>query len=201
MRIRHERRVPISHRRRVVRIAPFYRRVKGVVGEVRNEWNHPVLSPLNLLVALLLRLLQGRRGAYYAGSMSTPGNGHDLSLCSGFAHLMHATSPTGYIAWWSVDYISICCAILASALVSGRFAFYCSWPLQLLFFTSTAGLLFSSLVAVLAIASPALRATSFLLFVLFSNGVPFLLKCNAPSRKCRMRGRGGRSPVEKYKYD
>ena len=60
-------------------------RLKGVVGEVRNEWNHPVLSPLNLLVALLLRLLQGRRGAYYAGSMSTPGNGHDLSLCSGFA--------------------------------------------------------------------------------------------------------------------
>eukprot|EP00966_Prymnesium_polylepis_P204009 4726157-Prymnesium_polylepis.1 len=46
-------------------------------------------------------------------------------------------------------------------------------PLQILFFTSTAGLLSKSIVAVLAVASPALRATSFILFVLFCNGVPF----------------------------
>jgi len=46
-------------------------------------------------------------------------------------------------------------------------------PLQILFFTSTAGLLSTSIVAVLAVASPALRATSFILFVLFCNGVPF----------------------------
>ena len=46
-------------------------------------------------------------------------------------------------------------------------------PLQILFFTSTVGLLSTSIVAVLAVASPALRATSFVLFVLFCNGVPF----------------------------
>jgi len=94
-------------------------------------------------------------------------------LCSGFAHLLHCTSAKGYIFWWSVDYISICIAILASSIVSGRFAFYCTPPLQILFFTSAAGLLSTTIVAVMAVASPALRSTSFLLFVIFCNGVPF----------------------------
>ena len=94
-------------------------------------------------------------------------------LCSGLAHLFYCTSMSGYIVWWSVDYISICFAILASSIVSGRLAFYCLQPLQILFFTSTAGLLSSSLVAVLSISSASLRAASFVLFVLFCNGVPF----------------------------
>ena len=75
-------------------------------------------------------------------------------LCSGLAHLFHVTSASGYILWWSVDYVSICLAILATSLVSGRFAFYCLEPLQILFFTSIGGLLSSSMVAVLAISSP-----------------------------------------------
>jgi hypothetical protein len=79
-----------------------------------------------------------------------------------------------YILWWSLDYLSICLAILASSLVYGRFAFYCAPPLQLLFITSALGLLSTTLVAVLAVASSALRATSFLLFVVFCNGVPLL---------------------------
>ena len=29
--------------------------------------------------------MQGRRGLYFCGSFATPGNGHDLSLCSGLA--------------------------------------------------------------------------------------------------------------------
>ena len=95
-------------------------------------------------------------------------------LCSGFAHLLHCTGARGYIFWWSVDYLSICLAILASSVVSGHFAFYCTPSLQMLFFTSAAGLLSTTIVAVMAVASPGLRATSFLLFVLFSNGVPFL---------------------------
>ncbi|KAL1510195.1 hypothetical protein AB1Y20_006525 [Prymnesium parvum] len=94
-------------------------------------------------------------------------------LCSSLAHLMHCTSASGYIFWWSLDYCSICFAILASSIVSGHFAFYCLEPLQILFFTSTAGLLSTSIIAVLAVASPSLRATSFVLFVLFCNGVPF----------------------------
>ena len=92
-------------------------------------------------------------------------------LCSGLAHLLHCTDAAGYIVWWSVDYLSICAAILASSLVYGRFAFYCTQPLQLLFFTSAAGLLSTTIVAVMAVASPALRATSFTLFILFCNGV------------------------------
>ena len=95
-------------------------------------------------------------------------------FCSGLAHLLHCTDPTGYIVWWSIDYLSICAAILASSVVYGHFAFYCAGQLQMLFFTSAAGLLSTTIVAVMAVASPALRATSFLLFVLFCNGVPLV---------------------------
>mmetsp|Transcript_27301 Transcript_27301/g.89805 ORF Transcript_27301/g.89805 Transcript_27301/m.89805 type:complete len:758 (-) Transcript_27301:109-2382(-) len=97
-------------------------------------------------------------------------------LCSGLAHLLHCTSATGYIAWWSCDYISISLAILTTASVYGRFAFYCSTQLQVLFFASTLGLLSTSLVAVLVSgdSSPVLRNMAFLLFCVFSNGVPFI---------------------------
>ncbi|EOD17750.1 hypothetical protein EMIHUDRAFT_209706 [Emiliania huxleyi CCMP1516] len=93
-------------------------------------------------------------------------------LCSGLAHLLHCTSATGYIAWWSCDYISISLAILTTASVYGRFAFYCSTQLQVLFFASTLGLLSTSLVAVLVSgdSSPVLRNMAFLLFCVFSNG-------------------------------
>lgn len=54
-------------------------------GTVVNDWNHPVLNPVSLACQYLLRFIQGRRGVYFCGSLATPGNGHDLSLCSGFA--------------------------------------------------------------------------------------------------------------------
>jgi predicted membrane channel-forming protein YqfA (hemolysin III family) len=95
-------------------------------------------------------------------------------FCSGLAHLLHCVSARGYILWWTIDYCSICVAILATSLVAGRFAFFCSEPLQVLFFTSAVGLLCTSIVAVLSVSSPALRNVSFLLFVLFCNGVPFV---------------------------
>lgn len=59
--------------------------IKGALGEVHNRTNHPALSPLFLATSMLLRLVQGREGVYFCGSMATPGNGHDLSLCSGLA--------------------------------------------------------------------------------------------------------------------
>jgi hypothetical protein len=34
-----------------------------------------------MLGTMLLRLVQGQHGVYFCGSMATPGNGHDLSLC------------------------------------------------------------------------------------------------------------------------
>ena len=49
----------------------------------------------------------------------------------------------------------------------------------MLFYTSSIGLLTTSLVAVLAVASPSLRAASFVLFAIFCNGVPFLYQLTA----------------------
>jgi predicted NAD/FAD-binding protein len=60
-------------------------KLNHVLGQVVNETNHPELSPTFLASAMLLRMLQGQRGVYFCGSMATPGNGHDLSLCSGLA--------------------------------------------------------------------------------------------------------------------
>lgn len=50
---------------------------------------------MNLMVTQLLRLIQGRRGVYYCCNYTTPGNGHDLSLLSGFcaAHAVGASYP------------------------------------------------------------------------------------------------------------
>lgn len=57
--------------------------IAGVEGEVVNERAHPHLSAGNLTRALMLRRLQGERRSWYCSSWTTPGNGHDLSLCSG----------------------------------------------------------------------------------------------------------------------
>lgn len=67
-----------------------------ICGTVDNRRAHPHLSPLTMLVAtVLLRLVQSRRGVYFASSFTTPGNGHDLSLLSGLcvAHAMGAAYP------------------------------------------------------------------------------------------------------------
>jgi predicted NAD/FAD-binding protein len=69
--------------------------IQSVVGRVSNVRAHPHLSVANLAIVFLLRLIQGRRGVYYCGSYATPGNGHDLSLLSGFAvaHTLGAEYP------------------------------------------------------------------------------------------------------------
>jgi predicted NAD/FAD-binding protein len=71
------------------------RPIDSVLGTVSNARAHPHMSPTNTYIALLLRLIQGRRNAYYCGSFATPGNGHDLSLLSGFAaaHAIGAQYP------------------------------------------------------------------------------------------------------------
>ena len=60
-------------------------RVREPLGVVENYTNHPSLTPAFLAATMLLRVSQGQRGVYFCGSMATPGNGHDLSLCSGLA--------------------------------------------------------------------------------------------------------------------
>ena len=64
--------------------------VRGRVSHVRA---HPELTPMNLLVSQLLFLVQGRRNVFYASSYATPGNGHDLSLLSGFVAARLAGAP------------------------------------------------------------------------------------------------------------
>ena len=59
---------------------------------IENRLAHPHLSMSNLGIAMALRLVQGKDGVYYCSNWTTPGNGHDLSLLSGFivAHALGA---------------------------------------------------------------------------------------------------------------
>lgn len=63
---------------------PAGRVLEGESFGFSNRGAHPELSLPNLLVARRLRAQQGRDHLYYCGSYVTPGNGHDLSLLSGF---------------------------------------------------------------------------------------------------------------------
>jgi hypothetical protein len=75
------------------------------IGTVDNISNHPELSMLGLMCVMLVRFIQGGIGCdvcskwmsdesgddgevYYCGSFATPGNGHDLSFCSGWYNVM-----------------------------------------------------------------------------------------------------------------
>jgi hypothetical protein len=56
-----------------------------VYGTVSNERAHPHLSFKNTLIATAgMRFVQGHKRAYYCSSWTTPGNGQDLSMLSGF---------------------------------------------------------------------------------------------------------------------
>jgi predicted NAD/FAD-binding protein len=65
---------------------------------VDNREAHPELSVGNLARALLWRLLQGKDGLYYCGSLATPGNGHDLSLLSGLVVAEQIGAPYPFAA-------------------------------------------------------------------------------------------------------
>jgi len=58
---------------------------KEVRGTTCHARAHPDLTFTNLLATQMLPLVQGRRGVYYCCNYTTPANGHDLSLLSGFA--------------------------------------------------------------------------------------------------------------------
>eukprot|EP01124_Arcella_intermedia_P013668 TRINITY_DN20087_c0_g1_i1.p1 TRINITY_DN20087_c0_g1~~TRINITY_DN20087_c0_g1_i1.p1 ORF type:complete len:322 (+),score=35.23 TRINITY_DN20087_c0_g1_i1:543-1508(+) len=62
-----------------------YKAVEDPVGKLSNARSHPDLSFRNLAISMLLRFAQGYQNTYFCGSYCTPGNGHDLSLLSGFA--------------------------------------------------------------------------------------------------------------------
>jgi adiponectin receptor len=145
--------------------------------ETLNIWTE--LLPAALFAGAIARLLRAESVA----QMDAPDRGLLLGglvvalvvrpLCSAAAHLLYcATERRLYALWWSVDYVSICLAILAVSLVCARNAFFCEPELGHLFFVCSSGLLCTSLIAVLCTASSSVRAFSFLLFVLFCNVVP-----------------------------
>lgn len=95
-------------------------------------------------------------------------------ICSGLAHTFYCQTVRAYVFWWGLDYVSICVAVLCSSIVSGRFAFHCIFDVQLFYYLSAVGLFASTLLSVVYVASHGVRAISFVLFVLFANGTPFI---------------------------
>ena len=95
-------------------------------------------------------------------------------LCSGLAHTFFPMSNRAFVIWWSVDYVSILVSIMGYALVMGRFTFYCMLSQQIFFYISVLVLFLSTIAAVLFVASPGIRTSSFVLYVLFANGVPYI---------------------------
>jgi len=93
-------------------------------------------------------------------------------LLSAGAHTYSIISSYHYVLWWGIDYFSICIAIVCSSLVYSHFTFYCQ-PQQYIFYViSTVGLLISTLLAVVYVASPGVRVGSFLLLILLANVMP-----------------------------
>ena len=95
-------------------------------------------------------------------------------LCSGLAHLLNGLSRRAFVFWWSVDYVSICAAVLCASIPLGRFTFYCDEDKQLFFYVSCGGLFASTVLAVVYVAESSVRTFAFLIFVVFANWLPML---------------------------
>ena len=95
---------------------------------------------------------------------------------SGMAHTFFQQSQRNYIVWWAADYVSICVAITCSSLIFARFTFYCECDRQLFYIIGVLGLLTSTIIAVVSVASAGVRVTSFILLVVIANGLPLLLQ-------------------------
>jgi len=95
---------------------------------------------------------------------------------SGLAHVFYQQSRSHYLRWWAMDYVSICFAITCSSLLFARFTFYCECDRQLFYIIGVIGLLISTIIAVVSVASPGVRVTSFILLVAIANGLPLLFQ-------------------------
>ncbi len=95
-------------------------------------------------------------------------------IISGAAHTFSCESSYKYVLWWGMDYFSICVAIVSSSLIYSRFTWYCE-PQQYIFYViSTVGLLISTLVSVLYVASGGVRLGSFILLICLANVLPLV---------------------------
>ena len=97
-------------------------------------------------------------------------------LVSGMAHVFYQQSRNNYLLWWSLDYVSICCAITCSSLLFARYTFYCECDRQLFYIIGVIGLLTSTIIAVTSAASPGVRVTSFILLIVIANGLPLFFQ-------------------------
>lgn len=81
----------------------------GATYRFSNRGAHPDLSLRNLWTARRLAARQGEGGLYFCGSYMTPGNGHDLSLLSGFvaASALGAPFPFFRDADANADYLRL----------------------------------------------------------------------------------------------
>ena len=81
----------------------------GATFRFSNRGAHPDLSLRNLLTARRLASRQGEGGLYFCGSYMTPGNGHDLSLLSGFvaASALGAPFPFASDVDANADYLRL----------------------------------------------------------------------------------------------
>lgn len=91
-------------------------------------------------------------------------------ICSGLAHAFYVMSQRAFVIWWAVDYVSILLSILGYGLLMGRFTFFCMESQQVFFAISVVVLFLSTIAAVLFVASPGIRTSSFILYILFANG-------------------------------
>jgi hypothetical protein len=76
---------------------------KEVLEKIRNNYietvkfrfAHPFLCTTNLICSFLMRFVSYSDNVKFCASWTTPGNGHDLSLCSGIAaaHALGARYP------------------------------------------------------------------------------------------------------------
>ncbi len=67
------------------------------IQQVTFRFAHPMLCFTNLVASFMLRFVHRPTQIAFCGSWTTPGNGHDLSLCSGLAaaHALGAAYPFG----------------------------------------------------------------------------------------------------------
>ena len=93
-------------------------------------------------------------------------------LVSGLAHAYAQQSHRSYAGWWAADFVSICLAIACSSLLMARFTFYCQCDRQLFYIIGLVGLLTSTIISVISVASASVRIASFILLVVIANGVP-----------------------------
>jgi len=145
--------------------------------ETQNIWTE--FGPLFAFCVLSVWVMQGWDITRQAPSMDRgfillclAGSLIVRPLVSGLAHAFAQQSHRAYAGWWAADFVSICLAISCSSVLMARFTFYCQCDRQLFYIIGLVGLLTSTIISVISVASSGVRIASFILLVVIANGVP-----------------------------